>query len=343
MRLVIVTDAWHPQVNGVVRTLERTRQELLAMGHEVLIISPQSFFTVPCPTYPEIRLSLTTANGIAGKVESFKPDHIHIATEALLGMAARRYCLSRQLPFTTSYHTRFPEYVNARFPIPVSWTYAYLRRFHNSGLGCMVATKTLRRELEEHGFQRLRDWSRGVDAELYHPRKRTDLGYGGPIQLYVGRVAVEKNIEAFLKINLSGTKIVVGDGPAREELENRFPEVKFLGAKFGNDLAEIYASADVFVFPSKTDTYGIVLLEALASGLPVAAYPVMGPIDVAGGHDDIAALDDDLEIAIKKALTCKRTDCRNFAEDRSWKKTAELFIENILVSRKEVLSFSKAA
>lgn len=334
MKLIIVTDAWHPQVNGVVKTLERTRQELLKLGHEVAIVSPQSFATFPCPTYPEIRLPVATRYGLALEIEKYQPDHIHIATEAMLGMAARRYCLSKGLNFTTSYHTRFPEYVNARLPIPVAWTYAYLRRFHNSGIGCMVATKTLELDLAGQGFQNLRRWSRGVDADFFRPEQRKNLGFKGPVQLYVGRVAVEKNIEAFLQTDLPGTKVVVGDGPARVDLANRFPDAKFLGVKVGEELAEIYASADVFVFPSKTDTFGIVLLEALASGVPVAAYPVMGPIDVVGGHRDVAVLSDDLSESMRGALECDRTACRNFALERSWGKTAELFIENIEISRR---------
>lgn len=338
MKLVIVTDAWHPQVNGVVRTLERTRQELLKLGHEVSIVSPQSFFTFPCPTYPEIRLSLTTTRSVAVEIEKQAPDHIHIATEAMLGMAARRYCLSKKIDFTTSYHTRFPEYVNARAPIPPSWMYAYLRRFHNSGKGCMVATKTLERDLAAQGFQNLRSWSRGVDADFFNPNRCMDLGFKRPIQLYVGRVAVEKNIEAFLKTDVPGTKVIVGDGPARQGLAQRFPDAQFLGVKNGEELADIYAAADVFVFPSKTDTFGIVLLEALASGVPVAAYPVMGPVDVVGGNHDVGILNNDLDEAIRGALKCDKKACRNFALQRSWAKTASLFIDNIVISRTIPLS-----
>lgn len=333
MKLVIVSDAWQPQVNGVVRTLERTVFELEKMGHEVGVVSPQNFFTIPCPTYPEIRLSIATMTKTGVEIEKYRPDHVHIATEGTLGMATRRYCISKNLPFTTSYHTRFPEYVSARFPIPIGWTYAYLRRFHNSGVGCMVAAETLRKDLTKHGFVRLKLWARGVDAELYSPLKYRNLGWDGPVQLYVGRVAVEKNIEAFLATDVPGTKVVVGDGPARGDLQVRFPEVRFLGAKFGEELAEIYASCDVFVFPSLTDTFGIVLLEALASGVPVAAYPVMGPIDVIGGRCDVGALDDDLGVAIKRALTCEKAVCRSFAEERSWNAVARLFLKNIEEAR----------
>ena len=329
MKIVIVTDAWYPQVNGVVRTLERTVCELNAMGHETRVVSPQSFHTIPCPTYPEIRLSLTTAAGVGGEIEKYTPDHVHIATEATLGRAARSYCQLSGRPFTTSYHTRFPEYVNARFPIPISWSYAYLRSFHNSGNGCMVATPSLKRDLAAHGFNKLVPWTRGVDRELYHPDKRVDLGLNGPIQLYVGRVAVEKNIEAFLKTDVEGTKIVVGDGPARDELEIKYPDVKFVGAKFGDELARYYASADVFVFPSKTDTFGIVMLEALASGVPVAAYPVMGPIDVIGCDKTVGFLSENLAEAIKQALLCERSACRRFTERQSWRLVAEMFLENI--------------
>ena len=329
MKIVIVTDAWYPQVNGVVRTLEHTTSELNAMGHEVRVVSPQSFYTIPCPTYPEIRLSLTTAAGVGGEIAKHNPDHVHIATEATLGRAARSYCQSNGHPFTTSYHTRFPEYVNARFPIPISWTYAYLRNFHNSGNGCMVATPSLRRDLARQGFTKLVSWARGVDSELYHLNKRTDLGFDGPVQLYVGRVAVEKNIEAFLETTVEGTKIVVGDGPARDVLEAKYPDVKFVGAKFGGELARYYASADVFVFPSKTDTFGIVMLEALASGVPVAAYPVMGPIDVLGHDKNVGCLSENLGEAIEQALLCERGACRRFAEARSWRSVAEMFLANV--------------
>lgn len=344
MKLVIVTDAWHPQVNGVVRTLDRTRQELSQLGHRVEIVSPQSFLTVPCPTYPEIRLSLASRYKVAGEIEKHAPDHIHIATEAMLGMAARRYCLSKGLFFTTSYHTRFPEYVNARFPIPVAWTYAYLRRFHNAGAGCMVATESLRLNLERWGFQNLMPWSRGVDADFFDParRKESILPYERPVQLYVGRVAVEKNLEAFLSLETPGTKVVVGDGPARAELAARFPEARFLGTREGDALADIYASADVFVFPSKTDTYGIVLLEALASGIPVAAYPVMGPADVVGGEPGVGVLSEDLGEAVMAALQCDRHLCRRFARNRSWRKTAELFMDNIVKSRDAALALLAA-
>lgn len=329
MKIVIVSDAWYPQVNGVVRTLERTIGELTALGHEIHVVSPQPFYTIPCPTYPEIRLSLTTAAGVGGEIEKHNPDHIHIATEATLGMAARFYCQSNGRLFTTSYHTRFPEYVNARFPIPISWTYAYLRNFHNSGSGCMVATPSLRRDLAAQGFTKLVPWARGVDSALYHPDKRTDLGLDAPIQLYVGRVAVEKNIEAFLETNVEGTKIVVGDGPARAELETKYPEVRFVGAKFGDELARYYASADVFVFPSETDTFGIVMLEALASGVPVAGYPVMGPIDVIGHDKSVGCLSVNLDEAIEQALLCDRSACRRFAEKLSWRSVAEMFLENV--------------
>ncbi len=329
MKIVIVTDAWYPQVNGVVRTLERTVNELNAMGHETHVVSPQPFHTIPCPTYPEIRLSLTTATGVGGEIAKHNPDHVHIATEATLGRAARVYCQSNGRPFTTSYHTRFPEYVNARFPVPISWTYTYLRNFHNSGNGCMVATPSLRRDLARKGFTKLVSWTRGVDSDLYHPNKRTDLGFEGPIQLYVGRVAVEKNIEAFLETAVKGTKIVVGDGPARGELETKYPDVKFVGAKFDDELARYYASADVFVFPSKTDTFGIVMLEALASGVPVAAYPVMGPIDVIGRDKSVGCLSENLSEAIEQALLCDRVACRRFAEERSWRSVAEMFLENV--------------
>jgi glycosyltransferase involved in cell wall biosynthesis len=330
MDLLIVSDAWHPQVNGVVRSLDRLGQELTEKGLEVSYLTPQSFKTIPCPTYPEIRLSLTLGHKVRRMIEEAQPACLHIATEGPLGFWARRYCLDRKLPFSTSYHTRFPEYVAARWPIPTGWTYSMLRWFHNAGHCCMVATPSLYRDLEERGFENLNYWSRGVDLELFKP-ERANGGLKGenPRYLYVGRVAIEKNIDAFLSLDLPGTKIVVGDGPQRAELEKAFPEVQFLGMKEGEELAEIYASCDVFVFPSKTDTFGIVLLEALASGLPVAAYPVMGPKDVIGDAP-VGVLDDDLGKAVEGALKLDRDACRAYAAEFSWSASAEQFRQNML-------------
>lgn len=330
MDLLIVSDAWHPQVNGVVRSLDRLGQELCEKGLEVSYLTPQSFKTLPCPTYPEIRLSLTLGHKVRRMIEEAQPACLHIATEGPLGFWARRYCLDRKLPFSTSYHTRFPEYVAARWPIPTEWTYSLLRWFHNAGHCCMVATPSLHRDLEERGFENLSYWSRGVDLDLFKPeRANGSLAGDNPRYLYVGRVAIEKNIEAFLSLDLPGTKIVVGDGPQKAELEQSFPDVQFLGMKEGEELAEIYASSDVFVFPSKTDTFGIVLLEAMASGLPVAAYPVMGPKDVIGDAP-VGVLDDDLGKAIEGALKLDRDACRAYAAEFSWTASAEQFRQNML-------------
>ena len=326
--LLIVTDAWHPQVNGVVRSLDRLGQEVRKKGIEVHYLTPQDFKTIPCPTYPEIRLSLTMGRGVAAKIREINPDYVHISTEGPLGFWARGYCIRTKTAFTTSYHTRFPEYLAARFPIPLSLSYAVLRWFHNPGSCCMVATPSLKRDLETRGFNSMRYWGRGVDLELFHPREEKVLDYPGPLLLYVGRVAVEKNIEAFLNLNVEGTKVVVGDGPQKATLEARYPDTKFLGLKEGEELAQIYASCDVFVFPSKTDTFGIVLLEALASGLPVAAYPVMGPLDVIG-DSGAGALNDDLELAVAEALTIDKQACLNYAQTFSWEASTDQFLSNI--------------
>jgi len=328
MRIVIVSDAWFPQVNGVVRTLSTVRDTLLAQGHAVEVISPDRFRTVPCPTYPEIRLAVWPWGGVRRTIEAFGPDAIHIATEGPLGLAARRYCVRRGLPFTTAFHTKFPEYVQARFRVPASWGYAAMRRFHRRSSGVMVATASLRRALEARGFANLKTWTRGVDTELFRPRPKDALGLRRPIWMFVGRVAVEKNIEAFLALDLPGTKVVVGDGPMRETLIRRYPDTYFAGAKFGEELAAHVAAADVFVFPSRTDTFGLVLLEALASGVPVAAYPVTGPLDVIGGTG-VGVLDEDLGRAARAALEIPPERCRQFALGYSWAACARMFLDNL--------------
>ena len=329
MKILIVTDAWFPQVNGVVRTLATVRDELAAMGHTVEAISPDRFRSLPCPTYPEIRLAVLPGRRLRRLAAAFGPDAIHIATEGPLGWAARRWCLRRKLPFTTSFHTRFPEYVHARFRAPVGWGYALLRRFHRPSRGVMVATPSLRRELESRGFTAIRRWTRGVDLELFRPRPdRLFADKLGPIALFCGRVAVEKNIGAFLDMVWDGTKVVVGDGPQLAALRRRHPEVVFTGYKTGEDLARHIGSADVFVFPSLTDTFGLVLLEAMAAGVPVAAYPVTGPVDVVT-DPRAGVLGDDLAAAARQALTLRREDCRAFAETYSWRACAELFLETL--------------
>jgi glycosyltransferase involved in cell wall biosynthesis len=331
--VLIVTDAWRPQINGVVRSLERLAEELGRLDFEVVMMTPQSYRTAPCPSYPEIRLSLTTPWTIRRQIEEVAPDYIHIATEGPLGIMARRAALDRGgCGFTSSYHTRFPEYLASRWPLlPIAPIRRWLKRFHNAALACLVATDSLRRELEANGHDNLAFWSRGVDTTLYHPRDGLDDVYAGlarPIFLNVGRVSVEKNLEAFLALDLPGTKVVIGDGPARADLAARFPQARFLGSKVGEDLARHYAAADVFVFPSLTDTFGNVVIEALASGVPVAAYPVMGPIDILGGTR-AGVLSDDLRAAALAALALDPAEARARAADFSWDTSTRQFVEAI--------------
>jgi glycosyltransferase involved in cell wall biosynthesis len=329
MRILMATDAWEPQVNGVVRTLSRTVAECRAMGHEVELVSPDQFKTIPCPTYPEIRLALGAYEEMRERFKAFEPEAIHISTEGPVGLAARRICLEWKLPFTTSYHTKFPEYISARFPVPVSAGYAYMRWFHKPSGRLMVATPSMRDELTRHGFRNISPWSRGVDTEMFRPGMEPVYeGLERPIWVNVGRVAVEKNIENFVKLDLPGTKVVVGDGPAREELQRKYPEVKFLGAKYGDELARYYSDADVFVFPSLTDTFGLVILEAMATGTPVAAFPAPGPIDIIPGSN-AGAVNDDLRTACLEALKCDRKAVRAYAEKFSWRASAEEFVKNL--------------
>jgi 1,2-diacylglycerol 3-alpha-glucosyltransferase/glucuronosyltransferase len=333
MRILIATDAWHPQVNGVVRTLTMMADAARKLGADVSFLTPQSFRTVGLPSYPDLRVALPNPAGIARLIRAAKPDNIHIATEGPIGFLVRRYCRKHGIPFTTSFHTRFPEYVSARFPIPESWVWAALRRFHARSGAVMAATPALAGELRSRGFRNVVLWPRGVDAELFHPRE-ADLGVPRPVFLSVGRIAVEKNLEAFLGLDLPGTKVVVGDGPARAALEKQYPDAVFIGARHGEALAEAYAAADVFVFPSRTDTFGLVLLEALASGVPVAAFPVSGPRDVIG-NAPVGALNDDLRLACLAAMTASRAACRDFALKQSWEVSARAFIDNVLRVRTE--------
>lgn len=327
--ILIVTDAWYPQVNGVVRSTECTARELRAMGVRVEILSPQDFITIPCPTYPEIRLSLTHRGAVRKRMEALGCEHLHIATEGPLGLLAGAAARRTGMKFTTSYHTRFPEYVQARWPLPVGWLHAWFRRFHNFGAGCMVATDSLKRDLADRGFRNLVTWSRGVDAELFRPVAGSVLpaDLPRPIFINVGRVAVEKNIRAFLDLDLPGSKVVVGDGPDLASLRRSYPAVHFTGGKSGEDLARHFASADAFVFPSRTDTFGLVLLEALACGVPVAAYPVMGPRDVIG-DDGPGILSEDLRQAALDALDIPRDRCRAWALRFSWAASARQFLDN---------------
>jgi glycosyltransferase involved in cell wall biosynthesis len=328
MRVLIATDAWHPQVNGVVRTLTSLARSAKTLGVEIEFLSPEGFPTIPLPTYPGLRLALPSCRQIANRIEQARPDAVHIATEGPIGHQARSYCLRHDWPFTTSYTTRFPEYISARWPVPEGLIYAGLRRFHNAAAVTMVATTSLESELRERGFTKVGRWTRGVDTELFRPDRAFDLPFPRPIFASVGRVAVEKNLEAFLSLDLPGTKIVIGTGPAEAGLKQRFPDAKFLGQIENGKLAAHLASADVFVFPSLTDTFGVVQLEALASGVPVAAFPVTGPKDVIGGHP-VGALNKDLRAACLAALDVSRPACREFALEFSWERCARQFIGHL--------------
>jgi glycosyltransferase involved in cell wall biosynthesis len=328
MKVLVATDAWHPQVNGVVRTLGSLARAAGKLGVAIEFLSPEGFPSFQLPTYPGLRLAIPSRRGIAARIEAARPDAIHLATEGPIGFAVRAYCRRHGRPFTTSYTTRFPEYISARSPIPETWIYAVLRRFHAGATVTMVATPSLMQELSERGFGHLGMWTRGVDIDLFRPDRAIDLGLPRPIFMSVGRIAVEKNLEAFLSLDLPGTKVVVGTGPAEARLKREFPEVKFLGPLENGTLAAHLAGADVFVFPSRTDTFGIVQLEALASGVPVAAFPVTGPKDVVGGHP-IGVLDEDLGRACLEALKLSRDDCRTFALACSWENSARQFLGHV--------------
>ncbi|WP_420407122.1 glycosyltransferase family 4 protein [Hoeflea sp.] len=329
-KLLIVTDAWRPQINGVVRSIEHLVRDLEAFGIEVDILSPAEFRTMPMPGYPEIRLALATPGRIARRIAESAPDFIQIATEGPIGMLARRAARAHN-GYTSSYHTRFPEYVSARLPIPESWMYMIMRRFHNSARGCFVATESLRQELAAKGFTNLHIWSRGVDTELFNPDHPAPFELPGPVFLHVGRMAVEKNVETFLSMDLPGSKLVVGDGPQLAEFRERYPDVVFTGAKSGRELAALYAMGDVFVFPSRTDTFGLVVLEALASGVPVAAYPVTGPRDIIG-KSRAGVLDDDLQAAALACLELSASDARARALEFSWEACARQFVDALHAS-----------
>ncbi|HMO77217.1 MAG TPA: glycosyltransferase family 1 protein [Sphingopyxis sp.] len=328
MRILIVTDAWEPQVNGVVRTLQATIGELRAAGHEVGVISPDLFHSIPCPTYGEIRLAFAGTRAVGRHIRAFAPQAIHISTEGPLGLAARRWCLKNGFPFTTAYHTRFPEYVAARLPVSAAFVWRFIRWFHRPARHIMVATRSLARELAEQGLTQTMLWERGVDHALFRPGRAPHPAYAGlarPIQLYVGRVAVEKNIEAFLDTAQGGTRVVVGDGPALAELRARYPDAVFLGKLGGEPLAAAYAGADVFVFPSRTDTFGLVVIEALSCGTPVAAYPVPGPGDIV--TDSAGALDENLDAAIAAALTRDRAAAAALGVRYNWAGCTAQFVK----------------
>lgn len=344
--MLIVSDAWRPQVNGVVRTLATLVRELHALGVVAEVIGPDRFRTLPCPTYPDIRLSVLPRRRLAQMMREFRPDALHIATEGPLGIAARSLAREQGWIFTTAFHTRFPEYLKARTKFPTRLSYAWLRRFHNAGHGLMVATDSLRQELTERGFREIRAWSRGVDLSAFRPEPREAWeGLPRPVFLYVGRVAVEKNIGAFLDLDLPGSKVVVGDGPQLDSLKRRYPGVHFAGVRHGEALSRAYAGADVMVFPSLTDTFGLVMLEALACGTPVAAFPVTGPKDVlTAGGPSVGATADDLRVATLAALAHgDRAACRAYAETFSWRACAERFFANLVPIRHGMELVSYAA
>jgi glycosyltransferase involved in cell wall biosynthesis len=328
VKIAIVSDAWLPQTNGVVRTLHTTAETLRREGHVVHVVEPGQFSTFPCPTYPEIRLAWRPGRQLESSLLAFAPDAVHIATEGTLGLSARAWCRASRMPFTTSYHTQFPEYVAARFPIGTRLPYAFLRRFHSAATRTMVAAPSMQVALEQRGFRNLVRWGRGVDVELFRPGPKDLWCQPRPISLYFGRVAVEKNLEAFLALDLPGTRVVIGDGPARAELASRYPHVVFTGYKFGEDLARHVAAADVCVFPSRTDTFGLVLLEALACGLPIAAYPVTGPLDVVR-PGVTGVLSEDLRAAVLGALALEPAACRAQALEHTWEAATRQFVANL--------------
>jgi len=330
-RILIATDAWHPQVNGVVRTLDTTVRTLRDLGHIVNVLEPTAFPQVGAPFYPEIRFALATPGRVADRIRTFAPDHVHISTEGPLGLLARRYCVNRGWKFSTSYHTKFPEYLQAMARVPERWTYRMLRWFHNGASALMVATPSLEAELKACGFTApIRRWSRGVDPTIFRPRPKAESPYPRPVLLYVGRVSVEKGIEDFLKLDTPGTKVIVGDGPARADLAKRYPAAQFLGYRKGEELGACYASADLFVFPSRTDTFGLVVIEALASGLPVAAYPATGPIDILT-RAELGACRDDLNLAIHEALKHgDRAACLAEGASYTWERCTGQFLGNLV-------------
>jgi glycosyltransferase involved in cell wall biosynthesis len=331
MRIAIVTDAWRPQVNGVVTTLVKTGEMLESFGHQVCFVTPEPFKTVPCPTYPSIRLALKPKRHLTNMLDEFSPDVVHIATEGPLGLTARSYCQQTGLSFTTSYHTQFPYYIRMRVPLPLRVSYAFLRWFHSAAVRTLVPTESLRKELIEWGFENVEIWSRGVDTKLFRPRNEKIISDEQPILMYMGRVAVEKNIEAFLNADVPGTKYVIGDGPDVEMLKRKHPQVRFTGFKFGEELARYLAATDVFVFPSRTDTFGLVMLEAMACGAPIAAYPVTGPLDVVR-NGETGVLDENLEVAVRGALKLDRQKCRDYALKHSWEACTRQFEQYLVVN-----------
>ena len=337
MKVALVTDAWHPQVNGVVRTLDTVIGLLRERGHEIMVISPDQYRSIPAPSYPEIRLAFARAETIGRQIAAFGADAVHLATEGPLCIQARRWCRRKGYPFTTAYHTQFPEYLAKRTKLPPRLFWPYIHWFHRRSEAIMVSTDSVRSQLQGEGLSHIHHWSRGVDLQNFRADAPPPSEYGHlarPIQLYVGRVAIEKNIAAFLDSDQPGSKVVVGDGPALEGLKARHPEVHFAGRKTGQELAGYYAGADVFVFPSKTDTFGLVIIEALACGTPVAAFPVTGPVDILTAES--GAMDDDLNVAIQRALTLDPADCIALGEQYSWDASASQFLNGLVSQDRRV-------
>ena len=330
-RILLVTDAWYPQVNGVVRTMDMTARTLREFGHEVMVMEHSGIPGISVPFYPEIRICFPSAGRIYGRIKKFKPDHIHVTTEGPIGLVVRQICRNHRWHFSTSYHTKFPEYLKKLAKVPLAWTYGFLRWFHDAAAPLMTATPSLEADLRAHGFRSpIRRWSRGVDTNTFHPRPKKEAPFHGPILLYVGRVSHEKNVEEFLKLNTPGTKLIVGDGPARQQLEKQYPDAKFLGYKTGEALTDCYSMADLFVFPSKTDTFGLVVIEALACGIPVAAFPATGPVDILT-HEHLGACDEDLGAAVKKALaTGNRESCIAESKKYTWENCTRQFESNLV-------------
>lgn len=331
MRILIATDAWTPQTNGVVSTLRQTITHLTRLGHVVETLTPERFVTTACPGYSEIRLSLGAKAGVLEQFDRFRPEAVHVATEGPIGFAVRAFCNRHALRFTTSYHTQFPEYLRKRLPVPIAWSYSLLRRFHRAGVRCMVSTPSMQRLLEARGFRNLVRWRRGVDAELFRPRSKDFLDLPRPVAAYVGRLAVEKNLDAFLGMAWQGSKLVIGDGPERARLEQQYPRARFAGYRHGEELAQYLAAVDVMVFPSLTDTFGLVNLEAMACGVPVAAFPVTGPVDVIR-DGETGALDADLSAAARRALQVSPESCRDWAERHDWASCTREFEGNLVAS-----------
>jgi len=330
-RILLVTDAWYPQVNGVVRTTDMTARTLRSFGHEVLVIEHTGIPQIAVPFYPEIRICFPSPGRIYGRIKQFRPDHIHITTEGPLGLVARQICINHGWHFSTSYHTKFPEYLKKLAKVPMAWTFAFLRWFHNAAAPLMTATASLEADLKSRRFKApIRRWSRGVDLTVFRPQPKREAPFPAPILLYVGRVSAEKKVEEFLKLDTPGTKVVVGDGPARAQLEKQYPQAKFLGYKSGDELTNCYSMADLFVFPSKTDTFGLVVIEALACGVPVAAYPATGPVDIIT-HESLGACDDDLGAAVRKALaTGDRELCIAESKKYTWENCTRQFESNLV-------------